>query len=158
MSMFRRTRMNLARYGSRLIKRVSRVPPLFAILGRVREFPIVRPGTNAVSAASVPAPLSRSRRRPWQAMRAGGHTGPNYIAQTVRGAEKARPADYPDLPEISRNGAELAKERNEPRLRFAARWGLAEGVDLAITMAALHYARSGQGFPWRALESRIIFS
>ncbi|MGH6829926.1 MAG: methyltransferase, TIGR04325 family, partial [Methylocella sp.] len=36
-------------------------------------------------------------------------------------------------------GAELAKKRNEPRVRFAAEWGEAEGVDLLITTAALHY-------------------
>ena len=39
--------MNQIRYCSRLIKRLS-VPPLFAILRRVREFPIVRPALNAV--------------------------------------------------------------------------------------------------------------
>jgi hypothetical protein len=111
MSMFRRARMNHIRCGSRLIKRLSGVPPLFAILGRVREFPIAQPGSNAVSATSVPAPLSRTRRRPWQATRAAGPTGPNAIALTVRDAKKARPADYPDLPETSRNRAELAKER-----------------------------------------------
>ena len=126
--------------------------------------PRARPGISYRAARdkcdvgySVPAPLSRLAAAT-AGYEGGGHTGPNAIALTVRDAKKARPADYPDLPETSRNGAELAKERNEPRLRFAARWGLAEGVDLAITMAALHYARSGQALPWRAPESRIIFS
>jgi putative methyltransferase (TIGR04325 family) len=44
-----------------------------------------------------------------------------------------------ELPETSRTGAELAKERDEPRVRFAAHWGEAEGVDLLITTGALHY-------------------
>jgi putative methyltransferase (TIGR04325 family) len=43
-----------------------------------------------------------------------------------------------ELPEASRIGAELAKERNEPRLHFAAKWDEAEGVDLLIVAGALH--------------------
>ncbi len=44
-----------------------------------------------------------------------------------------------ELPEQIRIGAELAKERNEPRLHFAAKWDEAEGADLLIITAALHY-------------------
>ncbi len=44
-----------------------------------------------------------------------------------------------DLPETSRTGAEIAKERNEPRLRFAVQWSEAEGVDLLVAIGALHY-------------------
>jgi putative methyltransferase (TIGR04325 family) len=59
-------------------------------------------------ATGVPSPLSRTRRRPSTRAAAiagyegGGHTGPNYIALTVRDAKKARPADYPALFHIQR--------------------------------------------------------
>jgi putative methyltransferase (TIGR04325 family) len=43
-----------------------------------------------------------------------------------------------ELPEQRRIGAELAKERNEPRVHFAANWDEAEGVDLLIITGALH--------------------
>lgn len=43
-----------------------------------------------------------------------------------------------ELPEQIRIGAELAKERNEHRLHYAAKWDEAEGVDLLIITAALH--------------------
>jgi len=44
-----------------------------------------------------------------------------------------------ELPEQIRIGAELAKERNETRLHYAAKWDEAEGVDLLIITAALHF-------------------
>ena len=108
MSVFRRARMNQIRYCARPIKRLS-VPPLFAILRRVRESPIVR--LNAVAGYRRPFATFADAAAAIAGYEGGGHTGPNYIALTVRDAKKARPADYPDLPETSRNRAELAKER-----------------------------------------------
>jgi putative methyltransferase (TIGR04325 family) len=183
MSLFRRARMNQISYCSRLIKRLSRLPPLFAILRRVREYPIVRPALNAVVGYRRPFATFADAAAAIVGYEGGGHIDSRYIALTVRDAKNARPADYPalfhiqrllpqigtvfdlgggignifycyskyvdmpkslswsifDLPETSRTGAKLAKERNEPRLRFAAQWGEADGVDLLITTAALHY-------------------
>ncbi|MCI0466815.1 MAG: methyltransferase, TIGR04325 family, partial [Beijerinckiaceae bacterium] len=44
-----------------------------------------------------------------------------------------------DLPETSRRGAELAKERGDSRLGFAAEWAEASGADLLVSIGALHY-------------------
>jgi hypothetical protein len=49
----------------------------------------------------------------------GGHTGPNYIALTVRDAKKARPADCPALFHIQR----LLRTMGDSRLRMANKGG-----------------------------------
>ena len=101
MSVFRRARMNQIRYCARPIKRLS-VPPLFAILRRARESPIVRPALNAVAGYRRPFATFADAAAAIAGYEGGGHTGPNYIALTVRDAKKARPADCPALFHIQR--------------------------------------------------------
>ncbi|HEY4849138.1 MAG TPA: methyltransferase, TIGR04325 family [Methylocella sp.] len=182
MSIFWRARLWQINVCSALIKRLSRIPFLFAVFRRVRELPGVRSMLNAVAGYQRPFPTFADAAAAIAGDEGGGHSHSYYIERTFRNAKKARPSDYPalfhlqrllpqirtvfdlagglgnafycyskymdmpaglswrvlELPETSRIGAELAKERNEPRLHFAAKWDEAEGVDLLIITGALH--------------------
>jgi hypothetical protein len=104
---------------------------LFAILRRVRQFPMLRPALHAVvvidakqaSPAEYPAlfPIQRLSPHIGTVFEFGGR---NWKHLSLLFAYTDMPGSLSwsilDLPETSRTGAEVAKERHEPRVRFPA--------------------------------------
>ena len=140
MSIFWRARLWQINVCSALIKRLSRIPFLFAVFRRVRELPGVRSMLNAVAGYQRPFPTFADAAAAIAGDEGGGHSHSYYIERTFRNAKKARPSDYPALFHL---------QRLLPQIRTV--FDLAGGVGNAFYCYS-KYIDMPAGLSWRILE------